>query len=85
MIAHAVDPDQLDAAIETEVVPYLALPKGAVARTKALTRALGIPITEATIEASIDRLIEAWEGDEAREGIAAFLEKRKPAWGEKGD
>ena len=75
----------LDAAIEAEVEPYLSLPGGAVARAKSLARFLGPRIDEAVIEATIDRLAEAWDSDEAREGIAAFLEKRKPAWAGKGD
>jgi methylglutaconyl-CoA hydratase len=35
------------------------------------------------IEASIRALADAWETDEAREGITAFLEKRKPQWANK--
>ncbi len=80
LIARAVPPEDMDAAIEAEVAPYLKLPGGAVGRAKALARMLGPKIDEATIEATIDRLAEAWDSDEAREGIAAFLEKRKPAW-----
>jgi len=29
---------------------------------------------------TIDALVERWESDEARDGIAAFFEKRKPGW-----
>ena len=35
---------------------------------------------EAVIEATITALADVWETDEAREGIAAFLEKRAPPW-----
>jgi methylglutaconyl-CoA hydratase len=71
---------EAEVAIEAEVQPYLAVAPGAVARAKRLARALGTPITPERIEASITALADAWETDEAREGIAAFLEKRKANW-----
>lgn len=81
LIAHAVDSDDLNAAVEAELAPYLKLPRGAVGRAKRLTRSLGIAINETVIDDKIRQLADAWETDEAREGISAFLEKRKPAWG----
>lgn len=80
LVSRLVAADQTEAAIEAEVAPYLAVAPGAVARAKRLARSLGAPITPERIEASIAALADAWETDEAREGIAAFLEKRKPAW-----
>ncbi|MCV6595510.1 MAG: crotonase/enoyl-CoA hydratase family protein [Mangrovicoccus sp.] len=80
LVAKALPAADLDAAIEAEIAPYLKLPRGAVGRAKALTRALGMPITDAVIESTIERLADAWEAEEAREGISAFLEKRRPAW-----
>jgi methylglutaconyl-CoA hydratase len=80
IVARAVPLADLDAAVEAEVVPYLKIARGAAARAKALARSLGPRIDEAVIEASIDRLVEAWESPEAEEGIAAFLEKRPARW-----
>lgn len=80
LAARAVAPGNLDAAIEAEVAPYLLAAPGAVAAAKAQCRALGPVIDAAVIEDSIDRLVAAWEGGEAPEGIAAFFEKRKPRW-----
>ena len=77
----AVPGADLDAAVEAEVAPYLKIARGAAARAKALARSLGPRIDEAVIEATIDRLVEAWESPEAEEGIAAFLEKRPARWG----
>ncbi|MBC7140868.1 MAG: crotonase/enoyl-CoA hydratase family protein [Rhodobacteraceae bacterium] len=80
ILAKAVAPDDLDAAVEAEVTPYLSCAPGAVAAAKALARRLGPPIDEAVIAGTIGALVRAWESPEATEGIAAFFEKRAPAW-----
>ena len=80
IVAKVVAPDALDAAVEAEVAPYLACAPGAVAAAKRLARALGPRIDAETVAMSVDALIAQWEGPEAGEGIAAFFEKRKPAW-----
>ncbi|MCH2095650.1 MAG: crotonase/enoyl-CoA hydratase family protein [Rhodobacteraceae bacterium] len=80
IIARAVGPDQLDAAIEAEVVPYLCVAPGAVSAAKALARALGPRIDATVIEDTITRLADTWEGEEARHGIAAFLDKTRARW-----
>lgn len=80
LLAYAVDPDDLDAAVEDEIAPYLATAPGAVAAAKRLVRALGPRIDPAVIELSVEALVSVWEGDEAPEGIGAFFDKRKPRW-----
>ena len=80
LIARSVDAGQLGAAVEEEVVPYLAAAPGAVTRAKHLALRLSSPVNDAAVEASIEALADAWETDEARMGIAAFLEKRSPPW-----
>lgn len=80
LLARTVAPEALDQAVEAEVAPFLLGAPGAIAAAKAQCRALGPRIDVAVIEDSIDRLVAAWEGDEAPEGITAFFEKRKPSW-----
>lgn len=80
LLASVVDAEDLDAAVEDEVAPYLSVAPGAVAEAKRLARALGPTIDDAVIEDTMDRLIRVWEGEEAAEGIAAFFEKRPPRW-----
>ena len=80
LLAKVVPSEQLAAAIEDEVRPYLSCAPGAVASAKALVQTLGPRIDDATIDQTINELVERWETEEAREGIAAFFEKRKPAW-----
>ena len=80
LLARAVPAADLDAAIEAEVAPYLAAASGAVAEGKALVARLGGTVTEADVSATIDALVARWESDEAREGVAAFFDKRRARW-----
>ncbi|KPQ08115.1 MAG: methylglutaconyl-CoA hydratase [Rhodobacteraceae bacterium HLUCCA12] len=80
LLARAVAPDDLDAAIEAEIKPYLSCAPGAVASAKALALRLGSAPTSEDVTHSIGELVARWESDEAAEGIAAFFGKRKPAW-----
>lgn len=80
LLARAVPEAELDAAIEHEVVPYLACAPGAVAAAKKLAQDLGGAATEEAVAMSIAALAARWETQEAAEGIGAFFEKRKAAW-----
>lgn len=80
LLARAVPAADLAAAVEAEVAPYLACAPGAVAAAKKLTRDLGPRIDEASIDMTIQALVDRWETDEAVEGISAFFDKRKAAW-----
>ena len=80
LLARVVMPEALDAVIEREVAPYLTASPVAVAAAKALARQLGPVIDDAVIEDTVTRLADTWETADAREGVAAFFEKRKPNW-----
>jgi methylglutaconyl-CoA hydratase len=80
LLARAVPADQLEAAVEAEVKPYLNCAPGAVAAAKKLARDLGPRIDEEVIDTTIQALVDRWETKEAAEGISAFFEKRKAAW-----
>lgn len=80
ILACAVAVDDLDAAVEAEVVPYLSCAPGAVAAAKQLARDLGPPIDAQVVAHTIAALSARWETDEAAEGIGAFFDKRKAAW-----
>ncbi|WP_372885985.1 crotonase/enoyl-CoA hydratase family protein [Shimia sp.] len=81
ILAKAVPAEELDAAIESEILPYLSCAPGAVASAKALVRTLGPRIDDAVIDHTIAALVARWESPESVEGIAAFFERRKPSWG----
>ena len=80
LLARAVPAADLDAAIEAEVVPYLACAPGAVAAAKKLAQELCGLASDDAVALSIAALAARWETDEAAEGIGAFFDKRKAAW-----
>lgn len=80
LLARAVPEADLDAAIEAEVTPYLSCAPGAVAASKKLTRMMGPRIDDAVIEATVQALVDTWEGTEAPQGIAAFFDKKPAPW-----
>jgi methylglutaconyl-CoA hydratase len=80
LLAKCVPAEDLAAAVEAEVVPYLSCAPRAVAAAKKLTRDLGPRLDDAVIDMTIQALVDCWEGDEAPEGIGAFFAKRKPRW-----
>ena len=80
LLDRVVPPEELDRAIEEELALVLSLPASAIARTKRLFNdVVGRPPVEC-MDYTANCLADAWETPEAREGIAAFLEKRAPAW-----
>ncbi|HEX5078014.1 MAG TPA: enoyl-CoA hydratase/isomerase family protein [Geminicoccaceae bacterium] len=81
LVHEVVPPERLDAAVE-EVVSHLL--KGgphAIAAAKRLARDLaGRPIDQALIDDTARRIATLRVAPEAREGLGAFLEKRRPGW-----
>ena len=80
ILARAVAADELDAAVEAEVAPYLSCAPGAVAEAKALARQLGGSVSRSARDDSIAALVRRWESPEARAGIDAFFSKKPPHW-----
>jgi methylglutaconyl-CoA hydratase len=74
-------PQALDAEVQTLLDALLANGPQAVAAGKRLVQDLaGQPITEALRADTARRIADIRAGDEGREGVAAFLERREPAW-----
>lgn len=71
---------ELDAAIEREVTDLLACAPGAVANAKVLIRHVSTHGIDANLPYTANVLADAWESAELREGIDAFMNKRKPGW-----
>ena len=80
LLAKVVTAQDLDDAVEAEVLPYLSVAPCAVEKTKRLIRGQGGEISVAQIDASIAALVEAWDDPEAQAGISAFFAKEKAPW-----
>lgn len=82
-LLHEIVPgdEQLDEAIAEIVDGLLANGPQAQAECKALIRVVsGQPIDEQTIAETAQRITRVRASAEGREGLAAFLEKRRPNW-----
>ncbi len=75
------DEAALDAAVGEWVEAILKNGPGALSEAKALIRAIaGEPLSPTLIEDTVGRIARVRVSPEGQEGIAAFLEKRKPNW-----
>jgi len=82
-LVHEIVPDAaaLDAAIGEIVDALLRNSPNALGECKDLVRTVaGRPITPKVIEETAQRIANIRATDEAKEGMSAFLEKRKPNW-----
>ena len=80
-LAHQVcDPDAIEDTLAATVRQMLFCAPRATAETKRLFHALYEGVTEAQIEQAARMFSEAARGDEAVEGMQAFMAKKKPRW-----
>jgi methylglutaconyl-CoA hydratase len=81
-MVHELTPaTELDAAVERIAQAFVACAPNALAEAKKLLRhVIGAPITPQLISHTAGVIARARASDEAREGIAAFREKRKARW-----
>jgi methylglutaconyl-CoA hydratase len=82
-LVHEIVPDEaaLDDAIGEVIAALLKNSPNALAECKDLIRAVaGRPLTSEVIEDTARRIARLRASDEGREGMSAFLEKRKPNW-----
>lgn len=81
LVHEVVTPDQLDARIETLLQDLSRNAPGAMGAAKRLVRDVASrPIDRTVIEETASRIAAARASVEGREGVSAFLEKRKPQW-----
>jgi methylglutaconyl-CoA hydratase len=77
----APDEDALDEKINEIVNAVLACGPVAQAEAKSLIRAVaGRPVTSELIQDTAERIARIRSSPEGNEGVAAFLEKRRPSW-----
>ena len=81
LVHEVVAADQLDAAVERVLGDLLKGGPRALAAAKLLVRDLaGRPIEQDLIDDTARRIAALRATPEARDGLGAFLEKRKPGW-----
>jgi methylglutaconyl-CoA hydratase len=72
--------ERLDAAVEREAAGVLQCAPGAVGAAKELIRFVSTHDAKENLDYTAKALADSWETAEIREGIDAFLNKRKPNW-----
>ena len=81
LVHETVEPEQLDARVQEIVAALLLGGPAAQAAAKDLIRVVdGQLINETLVEETAHRIAHLRATPEAREGIAAFLDKRQPNW-----
>ena len=81
LIHEVVEPEELDAKVQEIVSALLQGGPLAQSAAKDLIRAVdGQMVNETLIEDTAHRIAHLRATPEAREGIAAFLDKRQPNW-----
>lgn len=80
LVSRVVPAEGLDAAVAEEVDLVLACGPEAVAATKHLIAHIDQHGTEASIDHAMAELARVWQSEESHEGVAAFFDRRPPAW-----
>ena len=76
----AVEEDQLDAEVDRVVKELLSSGPAAVASAKELIQSVDGKSLEEAVPVTSKWIAQLRATDEAKEGMSAFLEKRKPGW-----
>ena len=80
LVDEIVEPASLLTRAHALAQELLANSSAAMRQTKALFLAQGLPALDRSIETAIAANAEARQHPDFREGVRAFLEKRKPQW-----
>jgi methylglutaconyl-CoA hydratase len=81
LVHELAGPDTLDAAVQRIVdALLLASPQATGAAKRLVHEVADRPIDEVLMADTAERIAAARASDDGREGVAAFLQKRKPRW-----
>ena len=81
LVNRVVPDDRLDAEVDSLVAALVALPAGSLAAVKALVAQAADGAYEGVLASERRFMIQNAAGADAREGIAAFIDRRAPAFG----
>jgi methylglutaconyl-CoA hydratase len=79
LVHYAVDPDEVDEMVQALVEQVLTAGPRAVAAAKRLPELASAAIDDIA-EHTAELIADLRTGDEAQEGLTAFLERRRPTW-----
>lgn len=82
LVTRVVAPEELDQEVQKLCKSILQNAPGALANSKRLLEQLWSTSVKEDIERALGHHMQARESFEAKEGVAAFLEKRSPSWAE---
>ena len=82
LVNEIVEPENLSARVDALAETLIANSPTSLAATKRLLAAQNKPWLDAALAAAMDANAESRKTADFREGVAAFLEKRKPKWTE---
>lgn len=82
LVHHVVAESELDAAVADRVAQLRQAAPGAQATIKELIRAVAYQLKDSARDYTAETIARRRASDEGREGMSAFLEKRKPWWQE---
>lgn len=80
LVQHTATAQELDTLVDNRVTQLLESAPGAQAAAKRIIRAVAYQRPEAVREYTTQQIAERRASDEGREGMSAFLEKRRPWW-----
>ena len=81
LVHNIVAPDELDGTINELLGTLMLTSSEAVTAAKRLVREVAFrPIDDALVADTAERIAAIRQSADGREGIASFLEKRKPRW-----
>lgn len=81
LVHELVAPDELETRINTLLGTLMVTSAAAVASTKRLVREVaGRRVDDALLAHTAEAIAQARSADDGKEGVAAFLGKRKPRW-----
>jgi methylglutaconyl-CoA hydratase len=82
LVNEVLPPDELEGRVETLAKTLVANSPASLAATKRLMAAQNKPWLDAAIALAMEASAQSRETADFSEGVAAFLEKRKPVWKE---
>ncbi len=80
LVNKAVKPEEMDATVEAYIGEFMTAAPGAVRATKEMISKVVLDAGKDQSEYTADLIARLRAAEEGQEGMAAFLEKRKPDW-----